>query len=150
VTDFGFSKIYSNGEQLKTKCGTPDYIAPELISTSDTPYSNSVDMWAVGVICYELLCGYSPFQADNQNDLFRAILKCVVEFPDAEWRDISREAKDFVKRLLVKDPSQRMTAEEALKHEWLSGNASKEALKDSFKNHLHNSNIKRRASKTKI
>jgi len=118
ISDFGLSKIFSAGEVLKTACGTPDYAAPEVLSSTGS-YSNAVDMWSVGVITYVLLCGYPPFYAKDQRELFTQILNADYEFPEEDWDAISEEAHDFIRKLLVIDPNQRMTATEALHHPWL-------------------------------
>ena len=67
------------------------------------------------------LCGYSPFFSTSQQGLFEKIIKADYSFPDPEWTNISSEAKDFIRHLLVKDASQRFTAEECLQHPWLNG-----------------------------
>jgi len=118
ISDFGLSKIFSAGEVLKTACGTPDYAAPEVLSSTGS-YSNAVDMWSVGVITYVLLCGYPPFYAKEQRELFTQILNADYEFPEEDWDSVSEDAHDFIRRLLVVDPNQRMTATEALHHPWL-------------------------------
>lgn len=120
IADFGLSKAFDSGESLETSCGTPDYVAPEVI-TAEGSYDKSVDMWSVGVITYVLLCGFSPFLSSTQTGLFEKIIKCDYDFPDPEWTNISEEAKDFIRHLLVKDPAQRYTAEQCLQHPWLNG-----------------------------
>jgi len=120
IADFGLSKIFDSGEALETSCGTPDYVAPEVI-TAEGSYDKSVDMWSCGVITYVLLCGFSPFLSSTQTGLFEKIIKCEYDFPDPEWTNISEEAKDFIRHLLVKDPNQRWTAKQCKDHPWLSG-----------------------------
>jgi len=120
IADFGLSKIFDSGEALETSCGTPDYVAPEVI-TAEGSYDKSVDMWSCGVITYVLLCGFSPFLSSTQTGLFEKIIKCEYDFPDPEWSTISEEAKDFIRHLLVKDPKERWTATQCKDHPWLSG-----------------------------
>lgn len=120
IADFGLSKIFDSGEALETSCGTPDYVAPEVI-TAEGSYDKSVDMWSCGVITYVLLCGFSPFLSSTQTGLFEKIIKVEYDFPDPEWTNISKEAKDFIKHLLVKDPNERWTAKQCKQHPWLSG-----------------------------
>jgi calcium/calmodulin-dependent protein kinase I len=120
IADFGLSKIFDSGEPLETSCGTPDYVAPEVI-TAEGSYDKSVDMWSCGVITYVLLCGFSPFLSSTQTGLFEKIIKVEYDFPDPEWTNISTEAKDFIKHLLVKDPNERWTAKQCKEHPWLSG-----------------------------
>jgi len=120
IADFGLSKNFDGGEALETSCGTPDYVAPEVI-TAEGSYDKSVDMWSCGVITYVLLCGFSPFLSSTQTGLFEKIIKCEYDFPDPEWTNISDEAKDFIRHLLVKDPKERWTAKQCKQHPWLSG-----------------------------
>jgi calcium/calmodulin-dependent protein kinase I len=120
IADFGLSKIFDSGEALETSCGTPDYVAPEVI-TAEGSYDKSVDMWSCGVITYVLLCGFSPFLSSTQTGLFEKIIKVEYDFPDPEWTNISQEAKDFIRHLLVKDPNERWTAKQCKEHPWLSG-----------------------------
>jgi len=128
IADFGLSKIFNEGDQLKTSCGTPDYAAPEVIKM-EGEYGKEVDMWAVGVITYVLLCGYPPFYSENQTELFDQIASADYTFNDPEWSEISDKAKDFIKKLLVVEPSERMTAEQAIEHEWITTELGDEASK---------------------
>ncbi|KAJ3176942.1 hypothetical protein HDU85_006472 [Gaertneriomyces sp. JEL0708] len=112
--------MVKDDEFLKTTCGTPHYVAPEILRQKG--YGKPVDMWAIGVITYVLLCGYTPFWAgkDNSNaTLFKAILDCDYQFDDEYWSEISETAKDFIRKLLIVDPTHRMTAAQALEHPWL-------------------------------
>jgi len=143
IADFGLSKMFSAGEVLKTSCGTPDYAAPEVLQTDGT-YSNAVDMWSVGVITYVLLCGYPPFYAKEQRELFTQILNAEYEFPEEDWGKISEDAKDFIRHLLVVDPNERMTASQALQDKWLAGQAG-EGATVAIGDHLSKYNERRRA-----
>jgi len=120
IADFGLSKAFDGGEQMDTSCGTPDYVAPEVI-TAEGAYDESVDMWSCGVITYVLLCGFSPFLSSNQTGLFEKIMKADYDFPDPEWTHISDSAKDFITGLLVKDRQSRRTAIQCIEHPWLNG-----------------------------
>jgi len=121
ITDFGLSKIFSDdlaGEVvMKTACGTPGYVAPEVLMHDN--YSSQVDLWSVGVIVYILLCGFPPFYGDNDNQMFRKIKAGQYKFLAPYWDPISADAKDFVSKLLTVDWRKRMTAQEALNHKWL-------------------------------
>jgi len=150
IADFGLSKLFSGGEQLETSCGTPDYVAPEVI-TAEGSYDNSVDMWSCGVITYVLLCGFSPFLSSTQTGLFEKIIKCEYDFPDPEWTSISENAKDFIRHLLIKEPEQRYTAKQCLAHPWLNGhvgagNVNSDKMKDYNKNYSE----QRKQTKTKL
>ena len=83
-------------------------------------YDNKCDIFSVGVLLYVLLCLYCPFDGDNDNDILRKVMRCKFNFPEEEWKGISNEAKDLLKKLLFKWPKRRPTAEEALQHSWFS------------------------------
>jgi len=121
IADFGFSKNFDD-EKLMTSCGSPGYVAPEVLTCES--YDNSVDMWSVGVIIYILLCGYPPFYADNAPALFKKIMDVQYDFDDPSWDDVSSNAKDLIKNLLVKDPKKRFTAKQCLAHAWVQGNCT--------------------------
>lgn len=91
--------------------GSAYYVAPEVLHRS---YSTEADVWSIGVIAYILLCGSRPFWARTESGIFRAVLKADPSFTELPWPSLSPEAKDFVKRLLSKDPRRRMTASQAL------------------------------------
>jgi len=128
IADFGLSKIFAGekGEELQTSCGTPGYVAPEVLMCES--YDKSVDMWGIGIITYILLAGYPPFYADNDTQLFEKIMNAEYDFDDECWDDVSDLAKDFIQHLLVKEPENRFTAEQALKHEWITSAAPDKAL----------------------
>lgn len=87
ISDFGLSKIEGSGSVMSTACGTPGYVAPEVLAQK--PYSKAVDCWSIGVIAYILLCGYPPFYDENDAKLFEQILKADYEFDSPYWDDIS-------------------------------------------------------------
>jgi len=132
ITDFGLSKIFADdaaGEVvMRTACGTPGYVAPEVL-THDA-YSEQVDMWSLGVIVYILLCGFPPFYGDNDAQMFKKIKAANYKFLQPYWDEISEEAKDFVRNLLIVDPTKRMTAEKALQHTWLTHGKPSSAKKN--------------------
>lgn len=98
-------------ERLNDIVGSAYYVAPEVLHRS---YGTEADVWSVGVIAYILLCGSRPFWARTESGIFRAVLKADPSFNEPPWPSLSLEAKDFVKRLLSKDPRRRMTAAQAL------------------------------------
>uniref|UniRef100_A0A8C1XM41 non-specific serine/threonine protein kinase n=1 Tax=Cyprinus carpio TaxID=7962 RepID=A0A8C1XM41_CYPCA len=122
ISDFGLSKIEDSASVMSTACGTPGYVAPEVLAQK--PYSKAVDCWSIGVISYILLCGYPPFYDENDAKLFEQILKAEYEFDSPYWDDISDSAKDFISHLMEKDPSLRYTCEQALQHPWISGDTA--------------------------
>ncbi|KAK4815324.1 hypothetical protein QYF61_026229 [Mycteria americana] len=87
ISDFGLSKIEGCGSVMSTACGTPGYVAPEVLAQK--PYSKAVDCWSIGVIAYILLCGYPPFYDENDAKLFEQILRAEYEFDSPYWDDIS-------------------------------------------------------------
>jgi len=141
LADFGLSKMMTDKTNMNTVCGTPGYCAPEVLNGKQ--YDNSIDMWAVGVIAYILLCGFEPFYDESETKMFQKILKCDFAFTPPWWDDISESAKDFVKKLIILRPEKRMTAAEALNHTWISGLASKVELK-SQQNKLKEFNSRRK------
>jgi len=120
VTDFGLSKDFGTAT-LRTSCGTPDYVAPEVLKGQ--PYDNSVDVWSIGVITYILLCGFPPFYGSNDQQIFEKILKAEYDFPSPDWDGISQEAKDFIRAILVLDYNQRPTASDCLEAPWITSGA---------------------------
>uniref|UniRef100_A0A8C5HAL1 Calcium/calmodulin-dependent protein kinase type 1D-like n=1 Tax=Gouania willdenowi TaxID=441366 RepID=A0A8C5HAL1_GOUWI len=119
ISDFGLSKMEGTGGVMATACGTPGYVAPEVLAQK--PYSKAVDCWSIGVIAYILLCGYPPFYDENDSKLFEQILKADYEFDAPYWDDISDSAKDFISCLMEKDPEKRFTCDQALEHPWIAG-----------------------------
>ncbi|KAJ7317154.1 hypothetical protein JRQ81_003316 [Phrynocephalus forsythii] len=122
ISDFGLSKIEGSGTVMSTACGTPGYVAPEVLAQK--PYSKAVDCWSIGVIAYILLCGYPPFYDENDTKLFEQILKAEYEFDSPYWDDISESAKDFIRHLMERDPKKRFTCEQALQHPWIAGDTA--------------------------
>lgn len=114
--DFGLSDYVKPDERLNDIVGSAYYVAPEVLHRS---YSTEADVWSIGVISYILLCGSRPFWARTESGIFRAVLKADINFYEPPWPSVSSEAKDFVKRLLNKDPRKRMTAAQALCHSWI-------------------------------
>ena len=122
IADFGLSRIMDEEQfhVLTTTCGTPGYMAPEIFKK--TGHGKPVDLWALGVITYFLLCGYTPFDRDSDFEEMQAILNADYSFTPIEyWRGVSDSAKDFIRRCLTIDPAKRMTAHEALQHPFVAG-----------------------------
>lgn len=118
LADFGLATVVSN--PLYAVCGTPTYVAPEIIL--QTGYGVKVDVWAAGVIAYILLCGFPPFRSESnsQEELFDAILAGDVQFPSPHWDHVSQAAKELIADTLNMDQDSRLSAEEILQHSWLS------------------------------
>ncbi|KAG2488991.1 hypothetical protein HYH03_012431 [Edaphochlamys debaryana] len=122
IADFGLAKHAVNG--MQTICGTPQYVAPEVIvGAKGHVYGPGVDMWSAGVVLYILLGGYPPFWSDSEPQLFDMIRKGKYSFADPVWNKVSDAAKELIRKLLVVDPTKRLTATEALQHQFiLEGN----------------------------
>ncbi|GAA5814437.1 hypothetical protein MFLAVUS_007933 [Mucor flavus] len=120
IADFGLSRIIDTDKfhTLKTTCGTPGYMAPEIFKK--TGHGKPVDIWAIGVITYFLLTGYTPFEGSNNIEEMNAIMNADYNFDDPCWENISGTAKDFINRCLTIDVNERITAHQALEHEWLT------------------------------
>lgn len=122
IADWGLSKLYiPDGEGavdlMTTMCGTPGYVAPEVLEQKG--YGFSCDVWSAGIILYVMLCGFLPFQSTDRNRLFKKIKKGEYKMPSPYWDNVSAEAKDLVAKMLVVDVNKRMTADECLKHPWM-------------------------------
>uniref|UniRef100_A0A803YMQ0 Serine/threonine-protein kinase DCLK2 n=1 Tax=Meleagris gallopavo TaxID=9103 RepID=A0A803YMQ0_MELGA len=122
--DFGLATVVEG--PLYTVCGTPTYVAPEIIA--ETGYGLKVDIWAAGVITYILLCGFPPFRSENnlQEDLFDQILVGKLEFPSPYWDNITDSAKELISLMLHVNTEARYTAAQILSHPWVSDDTSQE------------------------
>lgn len=109
LADFGIAKMLDNNDEvLKTMAGSFGYAAPEVMLKKG--HGKAVDMWSLGVITYTLLCGYSPFRSENLQDLIEECSNSQIIFHERYWRDVSEDAKDFIRQLLQVDPEARPTS----------------------------------------
>eukprot|EP00803_Ostreobium_quekettii_P011350 evm.model.scf_945.2 EVM.evm.TU.scf_945.2 scf_945:18680-23149(+) len=120
VTDFGFAKKMPTGGKTYTLCGTPEYLAPELVT--QTGHNHAADWWAVGVLIYELVTGRPPFYDDDRVKMFKKICDVKFSFP----QHVSEELRDLIKRLLMKKPAMRLGAQkngasDVKAHAWFKG-----------------------------
>ncbi|GLV32474.1 Death-associated protein kinase related [Carabus blaptoides fortunei] len=118
LCDFGISRVIEPGTEVREILGTPDYVAPEILSYE--PISLATDVWSVGVLGYVLLTGYSPFGGDTKQETYLNISQCSLTFPSELFSDISNTARDFIKSALVLDPRKRPSAKHLLEHPWLA------------------------------
>lgn len=133
--DFGLADYCSKDDVLIERCGTPIYIAPEVLKRR---YGQESDLWSAGMIAYQILTGRLPFSGEKgvtiedlsgenprctNKDIFRAVLYSDLDFDSSPWHKLSTEAADFVKKLLVRDVLERPTAQEALAHPWLASDS---------------------------
>jgi serine/threonine protein kinase len=123
VADFGFAKKLREDGHFVTQCGTPEYVAPEILN--GVPYDTKSDMWSMGCILYALLGGYVPFYGKNQRELFREIRGGKYEFHEEYWGHVSQDAKDLVASLLETFPKKRFSAQEALESTWMKESSVK-------------------------
>eukprot|EP01083_Nonionella_stella_P128002 387768_1 len=130
ITDFGTSKHIQFANQpegdnitcnykMKTKVGTPYYVAPELIIDENNWYDNSIDLWSLGVILYMMLAGFRPFSSrKGLCKMYSKIINGKYSFKNSVWDNISDDAIDLIKKLLTVNPEERINCEELLKHKW--------------------------------
>ncbi|CAL2041000.1 unnamed protein product [Caenorhabditis brenneri] len=112
IGDFGWS-VHAPSNKRRTFCGTIDYLAPEMVTGQ--PHSNTVDIWAIGILCYEFLVGKSPFEHENESKTYAAIRHLEFEYPHY----VSNGARDLIDQLLVLDPTRRMPLHEVKDHFWV-------------------------------
>ena len=117
IADFGWS-VHAPTSRRNTLCGTLDYLPPEMVEGRD--HDEKVDIWSLGILLYEFLYGFPPFEAEGHNATYRRISRVDLRFPDKPG--ISAEAKDLIRRLLVKEPSRRMALKDIPKHPWILAN----------------------------
>ncbi|XP_011865880.1 PREDICTED: phosphorylase b kinase gamma catalytic chain, skeletal muscle/heart isoform isoform X2 [Vollenhovia emeryi] len=120
ITDFGFARLLKHGEKLEDLCGTPGYLAPEVLKCNmfdnTEGYGFEVDIWACGVIMFTLLVGCPPFWHRKQMVMLRNIMEGNYSFTSPEWADITEAPKDLIRKLLVVDPKRRISIKDALEH----------------------------------
>jgi len=120
LTDFGMAKELPKGELAMSFCGTPEYLAPEIITGEG--HGREADWWSLGILAYETLFGIPPFYSENQMLMYDLIRECNLRFADSPT--VSAEAKDFIKKMLVKDPKKRLghatDFEEIKNHPWFA------------------------------
>ena len=117
IIDFGTSLKYEPDKFLDEKLGTPYYIAPEVLNKK---YNEKCDIWSCGVILYIILSGVPPFNGANDQEIMKNVKIGKFSFSDPCWSNVSDKAKDLIKKLLTYDIDQRPSAEEALKHPWIT------------------------------
>lgn len=110
-----------DGMVVTSAVGAPSYVAPEVVK--GWRYGTGVDVWACGVLLYYMLAGYLPVEGENVREVLRGIRDFEVDFEGGSWGRVSEEGKEFVRLLMQPDPRRRITAEGALRHRWLAGNA---------------------------
>ncbi|XP_065064586.1 aurora kinase C-like [Rhopilema esculentum] len=117
ISDFGWS-VHAPSSRRTTLCGTLDYLPPEMIEGG--LHDEKVDLWSLGVLCYEFLVGHPPFETKTHNDTYKLITEVKYKFPE----HVSLPARDLIKKLLQHDPSDRLPLDEVLRHPWIRNNAA--------------------------
>lgn len=118
LADFGFAKMEVIPDSFTTMCGSPAYVAPEVLRR--IPYGPKVDIWSAGIVAFAMLAGYQPFRSDDEKELQAAIVRGEFVFEEDFWKFVSQESKRFISSLLVTDPKARTSAEDALADPWFS------------------------------
>jgi len=121
LSDFGLSRMIDSDQMMKTLCGTPQYLAPEIILESEgiteKGYSKAVDIWSMGVVLYIILAGFPPFGEDSFDDIKQG----KYSFKDKRWGEVSAQAKDLISKMLTVDPTKRFTVDQIFSHPWMNG-----------------------------
>ncbi|XP_053354967.1 death-associated protein kinase 3 [Clarias gariepinus] len=117
LIDFGIAHQIKEGNEFKNIFGTPEFVAPEIVNYE--PLGLEADMWSIGVITYILLSGASPFLGETKQETLTNISAVNYDFDEEYFSNTSELAKDFIRRLLVKDPKKRMTIQDSLEHPWI-------------------------------
>ena len=112
IADFGWS-VHAPTKKRHTMCGTLDYLPPEMVEGH--AHDKSVDIWSLGVLCYEFIVGKPPFESQGHSETYRRIASVDLSFPP----HVSKDAKNLILQLLVKDPSQRLSLHKVLEHPWI-------------------------------
>lgn len=137
IIDFGLSCEFEPGQMVKTRAGTPYYVAPQVLQGE---YDHMCDLWSCGVMLYIILVGYPPFYADKDEDVLKKVSAGAFSFRADDWRDISHDAKDLIKKLLKKNVKDRISAADALEHRWIKDTAPAAPVANISKNLLSNLN----------
>lgn len=126
LIDFGLAHKIEDGVEFKNIFGTPEFVAPEIVNYE--PLGLAADMWSIGVITYILLSGASPFLGETKQETLANITAVNYEFDEEFFSNTSDLAKDFIRKLLVKDTRKRLTIQEALSHPWITPLDKRQAL----------------------
>merc|ERR1712013_175564 len=119
ITDFGLSRLLEYDQMLTTMCGTPMFLAPEVLSSKKRGgYDFSVDYWSIGVVLYLMLVGHPPYNEKDGN-LLELVKNGRFSFPASTWKNVSNDAKDLVQRLMSVDVHKRFDGAQTLAHRWM-------------------------------
>uniref|UniRef100_A0A8C7U5R8 Myosin light chain kinase, smooth muscle n=1 Tax=Oncorhynchus mykiss TaxID=8022 RepID=A0A8C7U5R8_ONCMY len=146
LIDFGLARRLESSGTLKVLFGTPEFVAPEVINYEAISYPT--DMWSIGVICYILVSGLSPFMGDNDNETLSNVTSATWDFEDDAFDEISDHAKDFITNLLKKDMKARLTCDQCYEHPWLKQDTGKMEAKKLSKERMKKYILRRKWQKT--
>ncbi|XP_040912585.1 myosin light chain kinase, smooth muscle isoform X2 [Toxotes jaculatrix] len=146
LIDFGLARRLENAGTLKVLFGTPEFVAPEVINYEAISYPT--DMWSIGVICYILLSGLSPFMGDNDNETLSNVTSASWDFEDEAFDEISDNAKDFITKLLKKDMKSRLSCAQCFEHPWLKQDTNTMKAKKLSKERMKKYILRRKWQKT--
>ncbi|XP_061735579.1 myosin light chain kinase, smooth muscle [Nerophis ophidion] len=146
LIDFGLARRLENAGTLKVLFGTPEFVAPEVINYEAISYPT--DMWSIGVICYILLSGLSPFMGDDDNETLANVTSATWDFEDEAFDEISDNAKDFITQLLKKDMKTRLTCPQCFEHAWLKQDTNTMKAKKLSKERMKKYILRRKWQKT--
>jgi len=122
IIDFGFAKLIQPGQLLRETCGTPNYVAPEVLTGKG--YDKKADIWSIGIIMYLMLRGVLPFDANDVKTILLNTEKAEIDLTDDHWHNVSPEARDLIERFLKKDPKDRIDLQVAHEHPWIKQHES--------------------------
>ncbi|XP_077229245.1 phosphoenolpyruvate carboxylase kinase 1-like [Tasmannia lanceolata] len=128
LADFGSADCLHEDRSMREIVGTPYYVAPEVISGRD--YNEKVDVWSAGVILYIMLAGIPPFYGESASEIFEAVLRGNLRFPTRIFHSVSPSARDLIRRMLCKDVSRRFSAEQVLRHRWITSGGEAISMAD--------------------
>ncbi|XP_065063418.1 uncharacterized protein LOC135689975 isoform X1 [Rhopilema esculentum] len=127
LIDFGLARQLEQGKETKITCGTPEFVAPEVLNYD--PVTLASDMWSVGVIAYILISGLSPFLGDTDTETFANVSSCEWDFDDECFDEVSKESKDFIEGLIISNPRDRRNVDLCLEHDWIQNHSFKKKRK---------------------
>ena len=118
IADFGLAATISPGVLEKLRCGSPGYVAPEVLN--NLGHGTQADVFSAGIILYILLSGISPFQGINYKEILKKNKEGYIAFEEKYWSAVSPEGRDLVTQMVRTDPTERITAKAALEHKWFA------------------------------
>ncbi|KAM1039041.1 hypothetical protein ACFX13_034371 [Malus domestica] len=117
LADFGSAEWTRDGSAMEGVVGTPYYVAPEVLMGRE--YNEKIDVWSAGVMMYIMLGGIPPFYGESATEIFEAVLRGNLRFPPKAFRSVSAGAKDLLRKMICRDASRRLSADQALRHPWI-------------------------------